>query len=378
MALELDPEVPVGLDYKPQPTLNGASYYSTEVWEQEKEALFFQDWFSIARVEEVAEPGDFLTRDVIDQSVVVTRNKQGELRAFYNSCAHRGTRLCDGEGSLKSGVIVCPYHAWTFDADGKLLGTPNVHEEEGFDKTRYPLFSVAVDTWEGWIFVNLAEQPRMDLQAFIDANPQGKWDFQRYGMPGLRVGKSITYEVEANWKIILENFNECLHCPSVHPELVAKVPIFRKGRVIEREDWGGNKLIPEATTLTESGSSNRPPLPGLTDEDIGAYFGYYAFPNMMFNFHSDCVMTYRLEPTSPTHTRIISEYFFHPDTIASPDFDPSDIADFWDLVSKQDWEVCERAQVGVRSRGYRNGGVYPYNDREIVEFNEYYAERMNG
>ena len=377
MAIETDPLAPLEKDWIPQPTLPGSSYFTDEVWEWEKERIFFRDWFAVGREEEVANPGDFLTRDVVDQSVIITRNKEGELRAFYNSCAHRGTRLCDGAGALKSKVIVCPYHAWTFDADGKLLGTPNVHEEEGFDRSNYSLFSVPVDTFEGFIYVNLSQgEPEQSLADQIAENPEGVYEFQRWNLGDLRLGASITYDVEANWKIIFENYNECLHCPSVHPELVQMVPSFRKGQVLDRPDWGGNKLVDGATTLTPTGSSGRARLPGLSEEDVSAYFGFYTWPNVMYNFHGDSVMTYRVEPISPTRTRIISEFFFAPDEIAKPGFDPSDIVDFWDLVSKQDWEVCERAQTGVRSRGYRNGGVYPFNDHEIVYFNQYYEERL--
>ena len=376
MALELDPQVPVGVGWKPKPTLGGRYYFSSEVWEAEKERIFTRDWFCIAREEEVPNPGDFVVREVAGESLVLTRAEGGVLRAFFNTCRHRGTRLCDDEGHLKSNVIKCPYHAWTYDTDGNLLGTPNVHEEEGFDKTEYSLWKAALETWQGFVWVNLSENPASFREAFED-NPLGTpWEFERYGMDELRIGKRLVYEVEANWKILLENFNECLHCPSVHPELVRMVPLYRKGRVDEREGWWGNSLVEGATTLTPTGHSNRPPLPGIDEEDLHTYYGFFVHPNMLLNFHSDCVMAYRLEPSGPSHTTIVSEYLFHPNAIAAPDFNPNDIGEFWDLVSKQDWAVCERAQVGVRSKGYAEGGVYPWNDHLLFEFNEYYLARI--
>ena len=200
--------------------------------------------------------------------------------------------------------------------------------------------------------------------------------FDRYGMGELRVGERIVYEVKANWKIVLENYNECLHCQSVHPELVALVPIFRKGMVEERPGWVGNSLVDGATTFTMNGRSTLPPLPGLDDVDHHSYYGMHAYPNLLLNFHSDCVMSYLLLPRGPEHTTIKSEFLFRPETIAADGFDPSGIVEFWDLVSRQDWEIVERAQTGVRSRAFGKGGVYPFNDRLLAEFNKRYLAQL--
>ena len=359
------------LSYSPQPTLPGTDYTSPAVWRAEHERIFFENWFCVGRAEEVPNPGDYMVREVGEESVIITRNKQGDLRAFYNTCAHRGTRLCDDAGSLKSGVIVCPYHAWTYDADGKLLGTPNVHEEEGFDKSKHPLFGMRVDTWMGFVFVNMANDGPSVVDT-LDAEPENPRQFERWEIDRLRSGHSITYEVKANWKILLENYNECLHCPSVHPELIQQIPIYKQGMVEQRHDWVGNSLVDGATTLTASGTSNRPPLPNLSDEDIHTYFGFHIFPNLLLNMHSDCVMYYLAFPRAIGHTTIVSDFLFEPSTIERDDFDPSDIGEFWDIVSRQDWEICERAQTGVGSRGFRHGGVYPFNDRLLAHFNERY------
>jgi len=372
-----DLENPVDYGWEPQPTLGGGSYYLPEAWEAERERIFAADWFCVGREEEVPEVGDMLVRPVAEETVIVTRAKDSELRAFFNVCSHRGTRLCDaGQSHAKSNVIKCPYHAWTYTLEGECVGTPNVHEEEGFDRSTVSLTRMAIDTWAGFIFINMAEDPMPLRESFtrnFDGDPT---QFERYGMEDLRIGLQIVYEVEANWKIIIENFNECLHCPSVHPELVQKVPLFRKGKVEDDVGWTGAELIEGATTLTATGESNRSALPGLEARDIGAYFGITQFPNLMFNMHTDCVMVYRLEPSGATHTRIVSDFLFRPEAIEDPDFNPRDIGDFWDLVSLQDWAVCERAQTGVRSRAYANGGVYPFNDRYVWEFNRMYREMM--
>ncbi|MEX2421923.1 MAG: aromatic ring-hydroxylating dioxygenase subunit alpha, partial [Actinomycetota bacterium] len=330
------------LRYTPKPTLPGTDFRSPAVWKAEHDKIFCATWFCVGREEEVPKPGDYLVREVGEESVIIVRNKQGELRAFYNTCAHRGTRLCDDAGSLKSGVIVCPYHAWTYDADGKLLGTPNVHEEEGFDRSEHPLFKIRIDSWMGFVFVNMNDDGPGLLET-LDADPDNPRQFERWHVEALHSGHSVTYEVDANWKILLENYNECLHCPSVHPELIQAIPIYKQGTVEQRADWVGNSLAQGNTTLTASGTSNRPPLPGLTDEDIHTYYGFLVFPNLMLNMHSDCVMYYLALPRSTGHTTIVSDFLFEPSTMQRGDFDPSDITDFWDIVSLQDWAICERA-----------------------------------
>jgi phenylpropionate dioxygenase-like ring-hydroxylating dioxygenase large terminal subunit len=358
---------------KPQvyPTMPGRDYHAEEVFDLEREKIFHDGWVCVGREELLANPGDFVTREVMGESILIVRTKDGELKGFYNVCRHRGTRLCDDDGQMKS-VIKCPYHSWTYSFDGELLGTPNVHPDEGFDKTQYPLWNVALDVWEGFLFVHLGENPP-SLLDWLRNDPDDPLQFERYRVKDLRIGKRITYDVQANWKIVMENYNECLHCPSVHPELVSIVPIYRKGEVIEKEGWVGNTLIEGGTSFTFDGTSKLPPLPGIDDIDRHAYYGFALFPTLLINYHSDCVMTYQLWPVSPDRTIVVSEFLFMPETIESADFDPSEVVDFWDLVSRQDWVICERAHVGTRSKAYTSG-VFPKQDGLLHEFTERYLK----
>ena len=149
-------------DWTPRPTLTGADYTSDAVYAEERERVWFDGWVCIGRDEEFPNPGDFLVRDIAGESVIVTRNQGGEPRAFYNVCAHRGTKLLDETGELCGHVgkaFKCPYHAWSFDLDGRLIGTPNVHEDEHFDREAYPLHQIAVGSYAGFVFVNLSDAP---------------------------------------------------------------------------------------------------------------------------------------------------------------------------------------------------------------------------
>ena len=282
---------------------------------------------------------------------------------------------CEGTGKVKK-AFKCPYHAWSFDLDGNLVASPNVHEDDAFDRSDYPLYGFAVDEYAGFLFVNLTKGPVRPLMDALLEGAETITDYERYRMHELRLGRRIVYEVKANWKIVVENYNECLHCPQIHPELVSVIPLYRFGEVWD-DDSGdaGNRMVPEATNFSVNGKSSLPQLPGLDPDDYHMYQGTYEFPNLMVNLHPDGMMSYIALPQGPNHTTVISEFFYRPETIAAPDFDPSAMVEFWDLVSKQDWAVVERAQTGVSSRAFTRG-VFPRQDRFLYWFNEEWRKKM--
>ncbi len=364
------------VEWVPRATLGGEDYTSAEIYHEERERIWWGDWVCVGRTEEVANPGDYMVRDLAGESVFIARNQGGELHGFYNVCSHRGTKFLDDDtsGNVRK-AFVCPYHGWTYDLNGRLIGTPNVKEDELFDRSKFPLHSVAVDQYAGFLFVNLSREPRPLMEALTDG-AESMTVFERFKMEELRIGVRIVYEVEANWKIVVENYNECLHCPSIHPELVQVVPLFRFGEVWDEElPDDGNRMVEGATSFTATGRSELPRLPGLEPEDYTMYYGSYEFPNLMLNLHPDCVMYYIGFPKGPSHTTVVSEYLFRPETISGQDFKPDPVVEFWDLISKQDWDVCARAQTGVGSRSFTTG-IYPRQDRFLYWFNEEYRQAM--
>ena len=365
-----------GKDWVPRPTLGGADYTAPAVYEDEREKIWWGDWVCVGRTEEVANPGYYIVRDLAGESIFITRNGEGGLRGFYNVCSHRGTKFLDAPGGSTRKVFKCPYHAWTYDLDGQLVGTPNVKEGESFDRSSYPLVSFSVDSYSGFLFVNLSREPRPLMEALSNGAESITWYERFKKMDELRVGHRIVYDVKANWKIIVENYNECLHCPQVHPELVQVIPLFRFGEVWDEElPDDGNRMARGATSFTKTGRSELPKLPGLNPEDYEMYYGSFEFPNMMLNLHPDCVMYYYGLPMAPDRTIVVSEYLFRPETIAGPDYKPEPVIELWDLISKQDWDVCARAQTGVGSRAFTTG-VYPRQDRFLYWFNEEYRLAM--
>ncbi len=368
------------VEWVPRPTLGSADYASLGVWEQERERIWFGEWICAGRAEEIPNPGDHIVRDIAGESIFIVRNDAGEIHAFYNVCSHRGTKFLDDVAGTQHvrKAFVCPYHAWTFDLNGRLIGSPNVKEDEHFDRSEHPLYDIAVDTYAGFLFVNLTTGgPSRTLLESLTDGAETITAFERFKMDELRIGVRLTYEVKANWKIIVENYNECLHCPQVHPELVQVIPLFRFGEVWDEEiPDDGNRMMAGATSFTPTGRSELPTFPGLEPEDLEMYYGTYQFPNLLLNLHPDCAMYYIGYPKGPNHTTVVSEFMFRPETIADPElFKPEPTVEFWDQISKQDWDVCERAQTGVSSRAFTRG-VYPRQDRFLYWFNEEWRRAM--
>jgi Rieske 2Fe-2S family protein len=356
-------------------TLPGRDYRDPEIFELEKRQIFWRSWFCVGRAEQAPEPGDWFTADVTGESVIVLRGDDGELRAFYNVCRHRGARLREEPTGHDKGSLMCPYHAWCYDMKGDLVATPKVREDE-VDRSKLSLWPVHLDTWQGFVFVSLAKERPAPVRDKLGEAWDDLLDFERFEIDQLRIGASTEWMIEANWKIIIENYNECLHCPTVHPELVDVIPAYKKGWVFEdgRED-GGVTLASGGTYAP--GVSTLPLIPTMTEVDATSVYGGTIFPNVMIDISGTSIIVTLLLPQSATRTRQIAWYLFHPDAIAAPDFDPSVLVQFGELVGGQDNDVCERVQRGVSSQAFTHG-VYPEKDQYVYEFNQRYLRERDG
>jgi glycine betaine catabolism A len=342
-------------------------FVSPEIFEAERERIFSRQWVLVGHQSQIAEAGDFFVPEVLGESLIVTRDKNGEIRGFYNVCRHRGTRLCE-ERSGHSAAIQCPYHAWTYGLDGRLIGSPHMDEVPGFDRNDYSLHPVNLEVWEGFIFVNLANDPRPLEEWF--APLAGK--FGHWNLPRLRSAKRVEYDVKANWKLMFENYAECYHCPGVHP-MLSKVSPYDSAEndLTEGPFLGGFMRINKGKSLTMSGEACALPVAGKDQEQDQEHeqegkdrvFYYSIFPNMLLSMHPEYVMVHQLWPQAPDRTLIVCDWFFHPDAFVRPDFKPEDAIEFWDMTNKQDWHVCELSQQGIASRAYEPG---PYSSRESI------------
>jgi len=366
-----------------EPTLPSAWYRDARVFALEKERIFCREWFCAAREEELAGPGAFRLLEVFGESVILLRNRDGELRAFYNVCRHRGSRLCRDPaataasgsalaGGVAAGRITCPYHQWTYDLDGRLVGAPQLAGEPGFDKTLFSLHPVGVACWGGFVFLHLTPAAAVPLAQQLGAIP-GRT--ARYPLAELRIGHTIRYQAAANWKVLCENYNECYHCAGVHPELCAVVPAFRE-RGGAHLDWErGIPHRPGAYTFTSSGTTRRRAFPTLNDDERVRHKGELVYPNLFVSLACDHVAAFILEPKSATHTDITCHFLFEPYELAKGDFDHTDATEFWDLVNRQDWVICEAVQQGISSRVHEHGYYAPMEDFNL-DIRRYVLERI--
>jgi Rieske 2Fe-2S family protein len=340
-------------------TLPAAYYVDPNFFKREMDALFARMWICAGRTEQVERPGQFFVRDLLGESIIVTRAASGGVHAFYNVCRHRGTRLCSEAAGTFAGSIQCPYHAWTYDLEGRLIGAPHMEEVPHFRKEQYPLYGVSVDVWDGHIFLNLAKDPQPLAIQLADL-PQ---KFTTWQMEDLRLGHRIVYDVKANWKLLIQNYSECLHCPNLHPAL-NRLSHYLSGEnePLHASYMGGRMdLRPGVATLSLDGTCPRAFLPGLSSEDVRRVYYYAIFPNLLLSLHPDYMLVHTLWPVAPDRTINICEWHFHAKTLAAPEFAASDAIDFWDMTNRQDWQVCELSQAGIASRAYTPG---PYSSRE--------------
>ena len=362
-------------------SLPGPSFTSQAEFAREREAILFADWFCLGREESLPGPGDYLAADVAGESILVVRGADGgSLAGFYNLCRHRGSRLvpvagCQPAGDLaRSGcagaTIRCPYHGWTYRLDGSLRSAPFLPSLRRY-RDQLALHPVAVTTWGGFVFVRLGQGEGSLADQLNGADGR----LAAYSLAELRSARRLVYRVAANWKVICENYNECYHCGPVHPELCDLIPAFRRGGGGEL-DWDTGIPHRDGTyTFTLTGTTRRAPFPGLPASDVTRHRGELILPNLMLSLSADHVAAFTLWPHEAGHTTVLCDFLFHPAEIARGDFDPSDAVEFWDLVNRQDWSVCEQVQDGMGSRMFAVGYLAPM-EQPSADVGRYVTRRL--
>lgn len=372
-------------------TLPYEYYTASKKYEDEITNVFRRDWVVLGRIDDIDEPGRYVAYDLFGKSIFVVCDGSGIRRGFYNACKHRGCALVDPEpitdappGRDIGGIIRCPYHSWAYGLDGGNIRTPFLSIDDAQRKDRFALDPVPLGEWGGFLFAyfgdgaprrSLLEQLR-DNRSYTDESMHDvPAYFERYPLAELRRGGRIVYDVAANWKIILENYQECYHCGSVHPELCQVVPAFKNGGLgLNYDDGIPHK--PGAVTYTMTGQTNRSPFPGLNETEKVNHKGHLIFPNMMLSASCDHVTAFLVYPLSEKRTIVAVDFLFHTDEIKKDDFDPSDCMEIWDVTDRQDWKICERVQKGMESRAQTDCGVYGEMERDAEMVKAYIIERL--
>jgi choline monooxygenase len=370
-------------------TLVADAYRSNDYFARERDQLFGRSWVTVGTVSDVADPAQAIVRDVAGRSVIVTRNKEGKLRAFLNVCRHRGSRLVNEDGKLRAGRIRCPYHAWAYDLDGQCIGTPlfegsdipddmraafDMGDVKAFDRADYPLFDVLVAEWGPLILVSLDPDPT-PLSEWVGDLPSR---LAGYGLASWEVQTGKNYEIGANWKLIAENFMEYYHLPWVHPEL-AKV-----SRIQDHYRYQGNGMYTGMTTTPISGDNPAwlalPPHSGVTGADLNAGRFMLLFPNATLSVLPNHLFLMILDPIAPDRTLERTYLMTHPDTMGGPRAEDAlgELFGFWDHVNLEDIEIVENVQAGISTPEYQGGRMCYRFEEPVHRFQNMVIDRMVG
>lgn len=356
-----------------QKTLPQECYLDKKLHAHELATLFLDRWLCVAHSDNIREPGSFLNLKFGPESILLIRDHQLQIRANFNVCRHRGTRLTEATCGHLGKTIQCPYHAWTYQLDGTLAGVPDEKELADFRKQDYGLHRAQVYEHMGLIWLNAGKQPSPFDRHLIDTLNR----FQPWQMDTLKLAAHHEYHVKANWKLILQNYSECYHCAPVHPRLVElSAPTSGGNDLVDGPIMGGYMdLRPNTESMTCSGRKCGPTIPGLDPQQQRRVYYYVFFPNMLLSLHPDYVMLHWLTPISVEQTRIDCRWYFPATTIAENHDAINDAVSFWDQTNREDWQVSELTQKGVASSRYTPG---PYSNREAMSaaLDRYYLQQL--
>ena len=357
-------------------------FLSEEIFEQELERIWRRQWLYAAHTSQLPEAGDFVVREIVGESVVIVRDDGGEVRAFLNLCRHRGARICDAaEGSVKR--FTCPYHQWSYELDGRLRSAPSIADGDGIDYADWGLHTVHVDVWHGLIFVSLADERPDPISDVLSAIPTR---LERVEPERLKLAHTITYDMHVNWKVLLENYQECYHCLVAHPELSRIIDVH--GQFEPRKPYTPKEVMAGAMDqragmqslsldgrrvckklLGEFGRGVEPP------ESFAAGFGVWpAFSAA--GFVADYGVVQEMRPVAIDRVDFVTHWFVHEDAVEGRDYDVEQLIALWDVTNRQDWELCDRVQAGIQSRRFVPGPSSPTREQDLQAALMLYLARM--
>ncbi|MFI7448784.1 SRPBCC family protein [Nonomuraea sp. NPDC049714] len=358
----------------------GRSYTDPAVFAEEQAKIFEALWFCAVRSDQLSKPGAFKTVQVGRENVIVVRGRDGALRAFLNVCRHRGARLCLEEDGEVKRTIRCAYHAWSYDLDGTLVAAPNLVKMPDVDRVEYGLIPVSLREWLGYAWVCLADEPPSFEETVTHAAVERLGDLaaiEHYHVDALALGRRIRYDVRANWKLIVENFMECYHCATIHPELTAVLPEFAGGYAAQYYVGHGAEFAKKVEGFTVDGSPGFGKLPDVSEEQDRRYYAITVKPQVFVNLVPDHVIMHRMYPLAADRTIVECDWLYHPDVVASG-ADLSLSVELFHRVNEQDFDACERTQPGMSSRAYSKGGVLVPSEHHISAFHDWVNQRLRG
>ena len=359
---------------RPASTIPSHWYFDADHYQRELRAVWYREWVCVGRGENLEQTGDYFTAEIGDQGIIVTRSAEG-LRAFHNTCRHRGARICTAEtGRFRNGRIICPYHTWTYSLDGELIATPNRHDTGSFEADRLSLYGVHLETWRGFIFVNLAEEPDASLldQLGSEANNISNWPLE-----DMRSAHQVIKPIASNWKIYWENYTECYHCPRVHPSLCRIMPMYKLGTSNSGDVPGWTRADDgDGETWTADGKSTLPLLEGLSETERDTIVTFASFTASMYVVaHRDYVRTVRIVPRGPEQLDLVIDWLLPTAYADISEAEIRPIIDFPVQVIAEDGEMCELNQKGLHSLRHKHGTLVE-QEYDILDFHNWLRDKL--
>ncbi len=384
---------------KPGYSLPQRFYTDPELFELEMELIFAQNWLAIGHVCEVPKVGDYVTVNVGKDSLLIVRNKEGGISAFFNTCRHRGSVLCT-KASGSAPKIVCPYHQWTYELDGQLIFAREMGND--FDKADFPLNKVNVEVAGGTIYVCLSDNPPDFNEYAKTIEPY----IAPHGMEDLKVAAEISMVEQGNWKLVWENNRECYHCQAGHPSLLRSLPesddpndpvttpeakahmenAFSEWeqkdlpyRAVNKNGWriARMPLLKGTVSMTMDGQPavKNHRLGTLPEIDVGTLRNLHL-PNVWLHYQADHCISFRVLPISPQETQLTCKWMVPKDAVEGVDYDVDNLTKVWRETNDEDRSFVERNQLGINTRGYQPGPYSPTAEFGVKAFIDWYTDMM--
>jgi Rieske 2Fe-2S family protein len=336
-----------------------AAYVDPAVFEWEQRNVF-SGWICVGHAGDLNGVGTQRAVGSGANGVLLVHGDDGTIRAFANTCRHRGHELLECGASAKRRNIVCPYHSWSYRLDGRVRNAPGFSDTDGFDPDEFGLAELRLVNWHGWLFTD----PSGEDADFTNHVAGLEAVIGPYRPEDLTIVDRHSYELATNWKVIAENYQECYHCSTIHPELSRISPPTSGENLELAGSWMGGwmSIIEGAETMSLTGKSGGVAIQGLSEHELHSVMYLVGYPNLLVSLHPDYVMTHLMTPLAVDRTHVECAWAFPKDVAAQPDFDPSYAVDFWDLTNKQDWAACESVQRGLSSPHARPGPLAPDED----------------
>ena len=357
----------------------GDVYTDPEIFRLEQQHIFETMWNCVLRADALPSAGEWKTVTVGREEIIVVRTRKAGIQAYYNVCRHRGMRVCTtAEG--KSRTLQCGYHSWTYALEGDLVAAPNLTSMPDVNRQEYGLKPVHIREWLGYVWVCLADEPPSFEDTVLGEVRTRFGEVQsidNYGIEHLKLGESQTYEVQANWKLIIENFMECYHCATIHPELTEVIPEFAEGLASQRKNGEihGASFGSDVEGFTVDGSSGVAALPAIAPTQDRKYYAITVKPQVFINTVPDHVIIHRMFPQSESHTTLVCDWLFLPEVIEQG-MDITKSVELFHRVNLQDFEACEQTQPSMSSKAYTQGGVLVPSEHHIAEFHQWWNQMM--